>query len=377
MDDGGERDSQSGRDDHEAMNELDLHLTRRQLFGLTARGIGAAALGALLRDDLFAHGAAPRPGVPHFAPKAKRVIFLHQSGGPSQLETFDYKPALAKFQGDADPRLRAPGPARRADDGAVGAAGGEIAVRVQPARPVGDVGQRAAAPHGEDRRRHHRHQDDEHRRDQPRSRDHVHPDRIPAAGPAQHGGVAQLWPGQREPEPPGLRRPAVAGERDQRRPAAVLAAVGQRVPAVGVSGRAVPRRQRAGALPRGSPRRQQAHAASDARRRQEAECDEAGRVRRSGNRSADRAVRDGLPDADVGAGADGSVEGAGFGLRDVRSGIAQARHVRRELPDGAAAGGTRTCGSSSSIIAAGISTTTCRATWRCSAKAPTRRARRS
>jgi hypothetical protein len=85
------------------MNELDLHLTRRQLFGLTARGIGAAALGALLRDDLFAMAAGSQHGAPHFAPKAKRVIFLHQSGGPSQLETFDYKPALAKLQGTQIP----------------------------------------------------------------------------------------------------------------------------------------------------------------------------------------------------------------------------------------------------------------------------------
>ena len=84
------------------MNELDLHLTRRQLFGLTARGIGAAALGALLRDDVWAM-AGPPAGLPHFAPKAKRVIFLHQSGGPSQLETFDYKPALGKFQGTQIP----------------------------------------------------------------------------------------------------------------------------------------------------------------------------------------------------------------------------------------------------------------------------------
>jgi uncharacterized protein DUF1501 len=85
------------------MNELDLHLTRRQLFGLTARGIGAAALGALLRDDLFAMAAGSQNGRPHFAPKAKRVIFLHQSGGPSQLETFDYKPALGKLQGTQIP----------------------------------------------------------------------------------------------------------------------------------------------------------------------------------------------------------------------------------------------------------------------------------
>jgi hypothetical protein len=42
-------------------------------------------------------------GLPHFAPRARRVIFLHQSGGPSQLETFDYKPQLAKYQGTEIP----------------------------------------------------------------------------------------------------------------------------------------------------------------------------------------------------------------------------------------------------------------------------------
>ena len=96
--------------------EIDLHLTRRQLFGLTARGIGAAALGSLLSPELLAASALefssqeardPKTGglstLPHFAPKAKRVIFLHQSGGPSQLETFDYKPSLAKFQGTQIP----------------------------------------------------------------------------------------------------------------------------------------------------------------------------------------------------------------------------------------------------------------------------------
>src|SRR6478609_9640558 len=88
--------------------DLDLHLTRRQLFGLSARGIGAAALGTLMGSPALAAAAAGQArdassgglvGLPHFAPKAKRVIFLHQSGGPSQLETFDYKPALAKYQG--------------------------------------------------------------------------------------------------------------------------------------------------------------------------------------------------------------------------------------------------------------------------------------
>ena len=39
------------------------------------------------------------PGLPHFPPKAKRVIYLFQSGGPSQIELFDYKPRLMEFQG--------------------------------------------------------------------------------------------------------------------------------------------------------------------------------------------------------------------------------------------------------------------------------------
>ena len=92
------------------MTPLDLHLTRRQLFGLSARGIGIAALGSLLGDDLgaaaiLAQGTATGslPGLPHVAPRARRVIFLHQSGGPSQLETFDYKPQLAKYQGTQIP----------------------------------------------------------------------------------------------------------------------------------------------------------------------------------------------------------------------------------------------------------------------------------
>src|SRR6185503_17562454 len=82
----------------------------RQLFGLTARGIGVGALASLMGADALAAGAPDRDpktggliGLPHFAPKAKRVIFLHQSGGPSQLETFDYKPMLDKLQGTQIP----------------------------------------------------------------------------------------------------------------------------------------------------------------------------------------------------------------------------------------------------------------------------------
>jgi Protein of unknown function (DUF1501) len=91
---------------------LHLHLTRRQLFGLTASGIGIGALGSLLGADGLAAAAVRQgsdrragglPGVPHFPQRAKRVIFLHQSGGPSQLETFDYKPNLVRYQGTQIP----------------------------------------------------------------------------------------------------------------------------------------------------------------------------------------------------------------------------------------------------------------------------------
>jgi hypothetical protein len=63
--------------------------TRRYFFGRAAAGIGVAALANLMGQDRG--GLA---GLPHFQPKAKRVIFLFQSGGPSQMELFDYKPRL-------------------------------------------------------------------------------------------------------------------------------------------------------------------------------------------------------------------------------------------------------------------------------------------
>ncbi|MBK5278267.1 MAG: DUF1501 domain-containing protein [Bacteroidia bacterium] len=65
------------------------------------------ALGTLLVPDLFKgksdDGESLPPGVTHFAPKAKRVIYLFQSGAPSQLELFDYKPLLSKMQGEELP----------------------------------------------------------------------------------------------------------------------------------------------------------------------------------------------------------------------------------------------------------------------------------
>ena len=79
--------------------------TRRQFFGRSALGLGTAALSSLLsRDGLFAappsrRGVPGLPELPHFAPKAKRVIYLFQNGAPSHVDLFDYQPALKQWHG--------------------------------------------------------------------------------------------------------------------------------------------------------------------------------------------------------------------------------------------------------------------------------------
>jgi Protein of unknown function (DUF1501) len=79
-----------------------MQMTRRYFFSRAATGIGVAALGSLLAEDgLAANGGLP--GLPHFPPTAKRVVFLHQSGGPSQMDLFDYKPSLDKLAGSELP----------------------------------------------------------------------------------------------------------------------------------------------------------------------------------------------------------------------------------------------------------------------------------
>lgn len=77
--------------------EHQLDQTRRYFFGKTATGIGSAALAGLLgRDFALADEKMGLPNFPNFAPKAKRIIYLFQSGAPSQLDLFDYKPGLRK-----------------------------------------------------------------------------------------------------------------------------------------------------------------------------------------------------------------------------------------------------------------------------------------
>ncbi len=93
------------------MDEYRLSLTRRHFFSRSGLSLGTAALAALLNED--GRAAAPAgnedngaglPSLPHFAPKAKRVIYLFQSGGPSQLELFDHKPQLEKHRGQDLPK---------------------------------------------------------------------------------------------------------------------------------------------------------------------------------------------------------------------------------------------------------------------------------
>jgi hypothetical protein len=87
------------------LREEQLLLTRRHFFGRLATGIGTAALASLLdRRGAAAAQAGDSvmrqcglPGVPHFAPKAKRIIYLHMAGGPSQIELYDHKPLLEKL----------------------------------------------------------------------------------------------------------------------------------------------------------------------------------------------------------------------------------------------------------------------------------------
>ena len=86
-----------------------LRATRRQFLGQAARGIGSLALASLLHGGSAAGAEAPTErwrGItnpPHVVPRAKRVIFLYMAGGPSHLETFDYKPALERLDGHPMP----------------------------------------------------------------------------------------------------------------------------------------------------------------------------------------------------------------------------------------------------------------------------------
>ena len=97
--------------------ERSLLVNRREFFGRSACGIGSAALASLLaKDGMSAEGSPKSPnriggldGVPHFAPKAKRVIYLFQNGAPTHCDLFDYKPKLIELHGKPVPEAAVAG----------------------------------------------------------------------------------------------------------------------------------------------------------------------------------------------------------------------------------------------------------------------------
>src|SRR5438045_419569 len=85
-----------------------LSLTRRHFLSNATLGLGALGLAQLFGERAAAasavgvsHGGLP--GLPHFAPKARRVIYLFQSGGPACQDLFDYKPLLNEKNGEPLP----------------------------------------------------------------------------------------------------------------------------------------------------------------------------------------------------------------------------------------------------------------------------------
>jgi hypothetical protein len=90
----------------EQLNDQKLRINRRHFFSKFSAGIGTLALGSLMIPDLFTKKSGVTEqggftlGIPHFAPKAKRIIYLFQAGAPSQLESFDYKPLLNERMGE-------------------------------------------------------------------------------------------------------------------------------------------------------------------------------------------------------------------------------------------------------------------------------------
>src|SRR4051812_47288153 len=93
----------------------DTPITRRDLLAKAGTGLGLMGLAALLADEGTLGAAGPpvvgpsanplAPKRPHFRPRAKRIIHLFMNGGPSQVDTFDPKPALAKYHGTKPPKL--------------------------------------------------------------------------------------------------------------------------------------------------------------------------------------------------------------------------------------------------------------------------------
>lgn len=110
-----EHDHDTPMPNHPDLQKIEGKMHRRQFLTKTSLGLGLAALSSLLpQGSLFGSNSINIPkvndsivggiaGFPNFAPKAKRIVYLFQSGGPSQIETFDYKPKLQQLFGQELP----------------------------------------------------------------------------------------------------------------------------------------------------------------------------------------------------------------------------------------------------------------------------------
>ncbi len=88
--------------DMDPVTQHDAMLTRRHFFGRSSAGIGTAALASLLGGNVEATPGGP--GLPHFAARAKRVIYLFMNGAPTHVDLFDYKPKLKELHGKPVPQ---------------------------------------------------------------------------------------------------------------------------------------------------------------------------------------------------------------------------------------------------------------------------------
>ena len=86
------------------ITENQLMVNRREFFGRSSVGIGSAALGGLLARDGMAQGVGGLGTLPHFAPKAKRVVYLFMNGAPTHTDLFDYKPLQKQMHGQPVPQ---------------------------------------------------------------------------------------------------------------------------------------------------------------------------------------------------------------------------------------------------------------------------------
>ena len=277
-------------------------MSRRGVLSRFGMGLGGIALANLVNPAsvLRASSRRTRPGprrprrpAPSCRRRRSASSISSWPAGRRRWRRSTTSRMLNQRNGEQLPDSVRQGPAahRHVGQSVVSAARG-IAVRVQPAWGQRHMGQRSAAPHREDRGRAVHRPLDVHRGDQPRSRDHVLPDRLADRRPAEHGLVDSLRAGQRQRRSAGVRR---AHHPRQGRSAALLAPVGQRLPAVAVSGRAVPERQGRGVVSgesRWRDARGPAAAARPAARTARARRRDA---RRHGGRRAHRAVRDVIP----------------------------------------------------------------------------------